>query len=213
MSAMNTTIPINEIFKSIQGEGRYQGHPVIFIRVSGCTRQCSWCDTPYHVVNNAITVQEITDKIKELGCTTVVWTGGEPLLYLEDIAEVIKNTTFLTHHMETNGDLFNVDSLPLLGLFTYICVSPKEKVVAIKVSEFLVDHPNMADEIDIKVVTDMETVGIDMLEYATILMPLSIYNFETDQSIRQRVWTYCTDHGLFYSGRLHVEIWKQTRGK
>ena len=64
---------------------------------------------------------------------------------------------------------------------------------------------------DIKVVTDLDKVGVDMLEFATMLMPLSTYDYEKDIEIRQKVWNYCVEHNLLYSGRLHVEIWGKRR--
>jgi len=214
MQPMDKKIPITEIFKSIQGEGRFQGQPVTFVRVSGCTRKCDWCDTNYHTEKQMMTQQEVKDRIEELMCPTVVWTGGEPLMYIKEIVEII-DEMILTHdhHIETNGDLLTSKCAPLLSGFTYLCVSPKEKVVAERVFDFLEWFPTTVNSIDIKVVTDLETVGMDMLEYATMLMPLSTYEIETDQLIRQRVWNYCVEHGLKYSGRLHVEIWKQARGK
>ena len=38
---------VNEIFKSIQGEGILMGLPTIFIRLTGCNLRCKWCDTTY----------------------------------------------------------------------------------------------------------------------------------------------------------------------
>ena len=40
-------IKICEIFKSIIGEGQYQGYPALFVRVSGCNLRCRFCDSPY----------------------------------------------------------------------------------------------------------------------------------------------------------------------
>ena len=38
---------INEIFYSIQGEGKWSGLPNIFIRTTGCNLRCLFCDTIY----------------------------------------------------------------------------------------------------------------------------------------------------------------------
>ena len=38
---------INEIFKSIQGEGPNFGKPAIFLRTAQCNLKCTWCDTKY----------------------------------------------------------------------------------------------------------------------------------------------------------------------
>ena len=35
-----TTIPVAEQFDSIQGEGRYMGHPAVFLRTAGCNLLC-----------------------------------------------------------------------------------------------------------------------------------------------------------------------------
>ena len=38
-------VNISEIFSSVQGEGRWTGHPAIFIRLAGCSVGCAFCDT------------------------------------------------------------------------------------------------------------------------------------------------------------------------
>ena len=211
---MEKTLPIVEIFKSIQGEGRYQGHSVIFVRSSSCTRKCFFCDTSYHVNGKPLSVKQVVSKIKKLKLTTVVFTGGEPLLWINQIAEIKEQLPKHNFHLESNADLVTCKSLEfyckdflLSNIFSYICLSPKELKVAEKVSKVGI-YPG---KYDIKIVTDLDKVGVDMLEFATMLMPLSTYDYEKDIEIRQKVWNYCVEHNLLYSGRLHVEIWGKRR--
>src|SRR5262245_62838035 len=39
--------PLIELFHSIQGEGRFVGVPMVFLRVATCPLRCLYCDTPY----------------------------------------------------------------------------------------------------------------------------------------------------------------------
>ncbi|GBR74481.1 queuosine biosynthesis QueE radical SAM [Candidatus Termititenax aidoneus] len=117
---------IQEIFRSIQGEGLYAGAPAVFVRFSGCNLRCAYCDTKKswraakhclyqpvefarHVVRvpNAVSAEDCADMIFWLSPQGLVsFTGGEPLLRAKYIAHVIQllgaNYTYL---IETNGTL------------------------------------------------------------------------------------------------------------
>ena len=38
--------PLIEVFHSVQGEGRFLGEPMAFVRVATCPLRCRYCDTP-----------------------------------------------------------------------------------------------------------------------------------------------------------------------
>jgi len=42
-----TKAPLIELFHSIQGEGRFVGAPMVFVRVATCPIRCRYCDTPH----------------------------------------------------------------------------------------------------------------------------------------------------------------------
>lgn len=94
---------INEIFYSIQGEGRWSGTPAIFIRLSGCNLKCDFCDTK-HQPYNEYTEEEIMREIaKHAPCKRIVITGGEPGLQLTQkfIDNLVDNGYYVA--VETNG--------------------------------------------------------------------------------------------------------------
>ena len=98
---------INEIFFSIQGEGKWIGKPNIFIRVTGCNLRCNYCDTTYAYVNgNEMNLSEIIANISKYPCKNVCITGGEPLLQNE-IQDLIKQLFKKGYSLilETNGSL------------------------------------------------------------------------------------------------------------
>jgi 7-carboxy-7-deazaguanine synthase len=78
-----TTIRLNEIFHSIQGEGSRAGLPCVFVRLHGCGLRCSWCDTPYALDHKEggepLPLDEVIARVDSFGCTFVELTGGEPL--------------------------------------------------------------------------------------------------------------------------------------
>lgn len=80
---LTLTFNVSEVFYSVQGEGTRAGRPCTFIRLQGCTLRCVWCDTSYaldHRTQQSImTGAEILQRIEEIGCTFVEFTGGEPL--------------------------------------------------------------------------------------------------------------------------------------
>ena len=109
---------INEIFYSIQGEGKWTGLPNIFIRTTGCNLRCSFCDTKYaYDEGKEIEIDEILKQISKYPCRYVCITGGEPLLQ-EDLPNLINDLLGNDYEisLETNGsqnikNLLNFKSL------------------------------------------------------------------------------------------------------
>ena len=60
---------IAEIFRSLQGEGRFTGVESIFVRTAGCNLRCGYCDTPYASwtpEGEELSVTEILDRVEQL---------------------------------------------------------------------------------------------------------------------------------------------------
>jgi len=96
---------INEIFYSLQGEGKNTGLPTIFIRVTGCNLRCSYCDTKYaYYTGKELEIPKIIKKIEKYNCKNICITGGEPLLQ-KDITLLIDKLTEKNYNicLETNG--------------------------------------------------------------------------------------------------------------
>lgn len=100
---------INEIFYSIQGEGLHQGLPTIFVRVSGCNLNCSWCDTPYardFDSGKDMRLSEIIKELKKYSADYICITGGEPLLQKRVKALIYKLLKLgYMVDIETNGSV------------------------------------------------------------------------------------------------------------
>jgi 7-carboxy-7-deazaguanine synthase len=114
-------LKINEIFRSIQGEGAYAGLPTTFIRLQGCNLYplncCSYCDTGYaqstkDSSSKFYTVPEIVTEIVELDPRAnyhdwVCISGGEPLLQEEELKPLVRYLSQAGWYIEieTNGTL------------------------------------------------------------------------------------------------------------
>lgn len=95
---------VNEIFRSIQGEGRWAGRAAVFIRFSGCNLDCEWCDTE-HEEHELISAIDLADgaAMGSYPGDMLVLTGGEPLLQVD--AELLSclRSKFNLIAIETNG--------------------------------------------------------------------------------------------------------------
>jgi 7-carboxy-7-deazaguanine synthase len=74
-------LKVQEIFYSLQGEGRRAGRPCVLVRLTGCQMRCVWCDTPYAFYEGRWRSRsEVLEKVAGYRCRLVEVTGGEPLL-------------------------------------------------------------------------------------------------------------------------------------
>ena len=133
------TYRIKEIYFTQQGEGKNTGRDFVFVRFSGCnlwsgkeknreSAICKFCDTDFYGVNGInggiYEAKELVEMIKSLWVSdtspiSVVLTGGEPLLQLDDelVTELKKEAIYIA--VETNGTLKAPEGID------WICMSPK----------------------------------------------------------------------------------------
>lgn len=118
MKETESSYAVNEIFYSLQGEGFFTGTPSVFVRFSGCNRRCEFCDTDFSA-SVAMTAREITSRVAQYPCRRVIFTGGEPLLQVDDrlIAAFKELGYFLS--VETNG------TMPVPEGIDWVTCSPK----------------------------------------------------------------------------------------
>lgn len=135
------TYSVKEMFKTLQGEGGQAGRAAVFCRFTGCNlwsgreedrsgAVCRFCDTDFVGTDGQgggrfKSAGALADAIAatwgdaSLARRCVVFTGGEPLLQLDDalIAAVKARGFFIA--VETNGTLSAPSSID------WLCVSPK----------------------------------------------------------------------------------------
>lgn len=100
---------ISEIFFSLNGEGLEMGKPTIFVRLSGCNLDCSWCDTKY-ADHNATekNIDEILEEIEKCNSdiNSVLITGGEPLMQdIKPLVDALHRKQY-DISIETNGSVY-----------------------------------------------------------------------------------------------------------
>ena len=118
---------VNEIFYSLQAEGRNAGTPTVFVRFSKCNLTCPFCDTN-HEPFVEMTKGEIEARVKELdpsGEAIVVITGGEPTLQLTEKEPMFENRYTA---IETNG----IIKAP--RWVKWVTISPKTKLSQAKLA-------------------------------------------------------------------------------
>lgn len=114
---------INEIFYSLQGEGRWTGRAAIFVRFAGCNLNCPFCDTDFTAYEE-FTKEQILNALQQYPrCKFVVLTGGEPTLQVDEPLTALLHSHGYYLSMETNG------THPVPAGIDWVTCSPKKAFV------------------------------------------------------------------------------------
>ena len=117
-------LPVNELFYSLQGEGKLAGVPTVFVRTSGCNLRCWFCDsyhTSWEPTHARMGIDEIVAEVGEHEAADhVVVTGGEPMIH-DEVVALLDRLDAAGYHttVETNGTIHRDAPIDLLS------VSPK----------------------------------------------------------------------------------------
>lgn len=124
-------LSVHSIWRTIQGEGPYNGQPAIFVRLAGCNLQCPFCDTDYTSSRTQLHPNNLLDNVKKhaksksgkRNTDLIVITGGEPLR--QNISPFIQRASSARYRVqiETNGT-YGAKNHDRLHLSTVVC-SPK----------------------------------------------------------------------------------------
>lgn len=122
-------LPLMEEFYTIQGEGFNTGKAAYFIRIGGCDVGCHWCDVKESWDANLhplTPIEKIIENVLAWKASSVVVTGGEPLIYnLSELTRCLKEKNIETF-IETSG------AYALSGEWDWICLSPKKTMAPLK---------------------------------------------------------------------------------
>lgn len=176
------TFLVNEIFYSLQGEGKLAGTPMVFVRFGECNLRCSLtnagfnCDTEF-ASSTPRTVDEICAELVSLNPRKgwVLLTGGEPGLQVTtDLIAALHGAGWRIA-IETNG------TVALPPGIDWICVSPKSAEHTLR--------QRTADEVKY-----VRSVGMALPEPTIearhyLISPA----FEADGSIRRETLAWCID--------------------
>ncbi|HJJ47278.1 MAG TPA: radical SAM protein [Methanocorpusculum sp.] len=115
---------ITETFVSLQGEGKNQGRPCFFVRLSGCNLRCKWCDTEYSFEQGTDRhAEDIFEEIIKSSVDLVCITGGEPLLQKRELLPLLEalSAAGIETDIETNGTISFTECQP----FASVCMDIK----------------------------------------------------------------------------------------
>ena len=135
------TYSIKEMFYTLQGDCAHAGRPAVFCRFSGCnlwtgreadraTAVCTFCDTDFVGTDGEgggkfPQADQLAARIDSLWPASypaskyVVFTGGEPLLQLDEPLIAAMHACGFEIAIETNG------TMPVPAGVDWVCVSPK----------------------------------------------------------------------------------------
>ena len=168
---------VNDIFYSLQGEGRNTGRAAIFIRFAGCNLKCPFCDTDFAQYED-MSDEDILNRIKSYPSHFVVLTGGEPSLQVDQQLVDLLHKHGYELAMETNG------THPIVDGIDWITCSPKGNTVIKRCNELkcIFEEATLEPDDD----------GISA-EYK-YLQPCDVQNTERNAQIVKRCFDYILQH-------------------
>lgn len=88
-------LQINDLFWTIQGEGKNSGRRAMFVRLPFCNLACSWCDTSFNSYR-AWTEEAFVQFANQEKARLAVITGGEPTMnkHMPSVVELLKENGF-----------------------------------------------------------------------------------------------------------------------
>ena len=115
-----STLNLNDLFWTFQGEGFNAGRRSLFVRLPYCNLRCSWCDTEFNYFKR-YSENDFQSIINQELSPFAVLTGGEPLMnpQIETVIQFLKDRNFLIA-CETNGTQSYVDGID------WVTCSPKQ---------------------------------------------------------------------------------------
>lgn len=209
---MKSYFKVNEIFSSIQGEGKNVGKPRMFIRLQGCNMTCPFCDSKktYTEPGYLMPVEEMAERISAQNLA-VVWTGGEPSLQQEKIIACRDLVDWsIGFDIETNGK----KSLIEPEYYSTIVVSPKltggiDSISEI-VSRFWEIHSHYSnvvfkfaveDPVVVKQILEKYPIDKDIV-YAMQITPDTFREIGDEVKAEKEFALKCLDLGVNYSPRI-----------
>ncbi len=136
------SVRLNDLFWTIQGEGKNWGKRSLFVRMPFCNLACSWCDTTYNTFKK-VTLDELKEFALQEKSRYAVITGGEPMMNKDTpkVIQLLQSLGFIIS-CESNG------SFPILNGIDFATVSPKRD------NDYAIHEQNIHRCDEIKVVVD-----------------------------------------------------------
>lgn len=223
-----------EMFRSIQGEGPSMGRPAVFLRTSGCTLDCSFCDTKYSKrATEYLSSYSVIDRLEKLigeakGSICLVLTGGEPFLWSKELSFVLDKLTERVNipvEIETNGTLFDIvlaDQVDRFNVSLKLSSSgnPREKRITKETKTFVnyltKNDSHVAYKFVVGIDEDIEE-ALSLTHELSIslkdvwLMPKGATRGELSDK-REWCMSRAISLGANYSDRLHVAAFGERKG-
>lgn len=202
-------LEVTKIFKTFQGEGLYTGYPAVFIRLSGCNLNCSFCDTDfdtYKVLSVDSILQKISLLLKENNSEPenhlIVITGGEPFRQpIEILCDKLIELKYKVQ-IETNGTFYRdinkkIDIIcspkNIGGSYTKIKENLLNSITALK---FLISANNKNYFLP-------GEVGQNELKIITYLQPMDEYDIKKNKENMKRVVSLAKKYNYYISLQTH----------